>query len=184
MLKLYGGAWSRAAIVQWYLEEIGTPYEFVEIDLKANEQLQPAFLATNPIGKVPAIVDGDLHLWESGAILLYLADQYGGGFASAAERAQTNQWLVFANATLGIELFTAEQPEKIARLLNPLNQRLAEQPLILGAEFSVADVAIASTLSYVQMMLKRDWSAYPAVVDYVVRMAARPAFQTAMKFSP
>lgn len=55
MLKLYGGARSRASIVQWYLEELGVPYEFVMLDMQAGEHRQPEFLTINPIGKVPAI---------------------------------------------------------------------------------------------------------------------------------
>ena len=77
MLKLYGGVRTRAFIVQWYLEELGVPYEFVLLDLEAGEHRQPEFLAINPMGKVPAIVDGEFPLWESGAILLYIAEKYG-----------------------------------------------------------------------------------------------------------
>lgn len=67
MLKLYGGARSRASIVKWYLEELAIPYEFVLLDMQAGEHRQPEFLAINPMGKVPAIADGDFYLWESGA---------------------------------------------------------------------------------------------------------------------
>ena len=77
MLKLYGGALSRASIVQWYLEELQVPYEYVQLDMHAEAHKQPEFLAINPMGRVPAIVDGDFQLWESGAILLYLAEKYG-----------------------------------------------------------------------------------------------------------
>jgi glutathione S-transferase len=70
MLKLYGGGRSRASIVQWYLEEIAVPYEFILLDMAAGEHLQPEFLSINPMGKVPAIVEDDFQLWESGAILL------------------------------------------------------------------------------------------------------------------
>lgn len=70
MLKLYGGARSRASIVQWYLEELGVPYEFVMLDLQTGEHLKPEYLAINPVGKVPAIADGDFQLWESGAIFM------------------------------------------------------------------------------------------------------------------
>lgn len=70
MLKLYGGARSRASIVQWYLEEIEIPYEFVMLKMEAGEHRQPEYLGINPMGKVPAIADGDFQLWESGAILL------------------------------------------------------------------------------------------------------------------
>jgi glutathione S-transferase len=77
MLKLYGGERSRASIVQWYLEELNVPYEFILLDMQAGEHRQPEFLAINPIGKVPAIQDDDFILWESGAILLYIAEKYG-----------------------------------------------------------------------------------------------------------
>ncbi|HTL88013.1 MAG TPA: glutathione S-transferase N-terminal domain-containing protein, partial [Leptolyngbya sp.] len=103
MLKLYGGARSRASIVQWYLEELELPYEFVMLDLQAGEHRQPAFCEINPFGKVPAIVDGDQKLWESGAILLYLYDRYGK--ADLKDRAIAAQWILFANATLGPGIF-------------------------------------------------------------------------------
>jgi glutathione S-transferase len=59
MIKLYGGARSRASIVRWYLEELAIPYEFVLLDMSAGEHVQPDFLKLNPFGKVPTIVDGD-----------------------------------------------------------------------------------------------------------------------------
>lgn len=94
MLKLYGGARSRASIIHWYLEELGIPYEFVLLDMQAGEHQQPKFLAINPIGKVPAIVDGDFQLWESGAILFYLAQKYGNMPSSAEVQAKINQWIL------------------------------------------------------------------------------------------
>jgi glutathione S-transferase len=99
MLKLFGGARSRASIVQWYLEELQIPYEFVLLDLQIGEHRQPDFCEINPFGKVPAVVDGDLKLWESGAILLYLLDRYGE--SDVNQRAIAAQWVLFANATLG-----------------------------------------------------------------------------------
>ena len=86
MLKLYGAAQSRASIVQWYLEEIEVPYEFVMLDLKNGEHRQPDYLSINPMGKVPAIIDGDLKLWESGAIILYLSEKYGQAPTDLAEK--------------------------------------------------------------------------------------------------
>ncbi len=86
MLKLYGGTRTRASKVQWYLEELSIPYEFVLLDLAAGEHQKPEYLAINPMGKVPAIVDGDLKLWESGAILLYLAEKYAQAATSLEER--------------------------------------------------------------------------------------------------
>jgi glutathione S-transferase len=72
MLKLYGLSRSRATIVRWYLEELGVSYDFVLLDMGNGEHLKEPFTQINPFGKVPAIVDRGLSLYESGAILLYL----------------------------------------------------------------------------------------------------------------
>mgnify|MGYP002777938504 CR=1 FL=1 len=178
MLKLYGGAFSRASIVQWYLEELEVPYEFVMLDMKAGEHLQPEYLAINPFGKVPAILDEDFQLWESGAILLYLADKYEKAKPSLEERAQLNQWILFANATLGPGIFVeANRDREMSRLMTTLEQVFNRQPYLLAQHFSAADVAVGSILSYIPVMLKLDLSEYPAVVNYCQRLAERPAFQ-------
>lgn len=177
MLKLYGGVRSRASIVQWYLEELGVSYEFVLLDLAAGEHLQSDYLAINPMGKVPAIVDGDFKLWESGAILLYLAEKYD-KIANLETKSILSQWVIFANATLGVGLFVeANREREMPRLLTPLNQIFTNQPYLLGEKFTVADVGVGSILAYVPMMLKLDLSDYPAVLDYIKRISQRPAFQ-------
>lgn len=181
MLKLYGGARSRASIVKWYLEEIGVPYEFVMLDMQAAEHLQPDFLQINPIGKVPAIVDGDFKLWESGAILLYLAQKHGKMPESLEQQAQIVQWVMFANATLGPGIFVeASRDRETPKLLKPLNEIFEKQPFLMGSEFGVADAAVGSILNYIPMMLKLDLSAYPAVLGYMKRISERPAFQKAI----
>lgn len=181
MLKLYGGKRSRASIVRWYLEELGVPYEFVELNMEAGEHRQPAFLAINPMGKVPAIMDEDLNLWESGAILLYLLDQYGGQSLNPVERAKLNQWIVFANATLGPGIFIeASREREMPKLMPPLNDQLNQHPFLLGDELTVADIAVGSVLAYIPIMLKLDLSEYPAVVAYIQHISERPAFQKAI----
>ena len=178
MLKLYGGGRSRASIVQWYLEEIGVAYEFILLDMSAGEHLQPEFLSINPIGKVPAIVEDDFQLWESGAILLYLAEKHGKLPNSAEERAIITQWVLFGNATLGTGIFIEANREKeTPRLLNPLNKILSQQPFLMGDELNIADIAVGSILAYIPLMLKLDLSAYPAVLEYIQRLNERPAFQ-------
>ncbi|BAY40261.1 glutathione S-transferase [Nostoc sp. NIES-2111] len=178
MLKLYGGAFSRASIVKWYLEELEVSYEFVLLDMQAGEHRSPEYLKINPFGKVPAIVDGDFQLWESGAILLYLHDKYGKTSVSPEERGILSQWVLFANATLGPGVFVEANREKeMPRLLTPLNEIFQHQPYLLGNEFSVADVAVGSMLAYIPTMLKLDLSAYPAVVNYIKQITERPAFQ-------
>ncbi|AFY70068.1 Glutathione S-transferase domain protein [Thalassoporum mexicanum PCC 7367] len=178
MLKLYGGARSRASIVQWYLEELAAPYEFVMLDMKAEQHLQPDYLAINPFGKVPGIVDGDFKLFESGAILIYLAEKYNKIGDSLAQRATLAQWVLFANSTLGNGLFLEASREKeIPRLLPPLNEILASQPFLMGAEFSAADVAVGSLLGYATFMIPLDFKDYPAIANYVKQLADRPAYR-------
>lgn len=176
MLKLYGGARSRASIVKWYLEELAIPYEFVLLDMQAGEHRQLAYLAINPMGKVPAIADGDFYLWESGAILLYLAQKYEKTTFSGEQLATINQWISFANSTLFIGVFIeAHREREMPKLLTALDEILAAQPYLLGKEFSVADVAVGSILAYIPIMLKLDLSAYTNVMDYMQRLAERPA---------
>ncbi len=174
MLKLYGAVRSRSAIVQWYLEEYQIPYELVMLDMKAGEHRQPAYLAVNPIGKLPAIDDDGFILWESGAILLYLAEKYGHLPATLPERAIATQWVLYANATLGPALFIeANQERELPKQLPALNTILTQHPFLLGDEFSVVDVAVGSMLIYGVTLLKLDFSAYPAIVDYVTRLSER-----------
>jgi glutathione S-transferase len=182
MLKLYGGARSRASIVQWYLEELNVPYEFVLLDMQAGEHRQPVFLALNPFGKVPVIQDGDFVLAESGAILLYLAQNYAASYPTSPEQqAELYQWVLFANATLGPGVFVESSREKEApALLGPLSDRLQNHTYLLGESFTVADVALGAVLAYIPLMVKLDLSPYPGVVAYIQRLAERPAFRKAM----
>jgi glutathione S-transferase len=180
MIKLYGGARSRASIVQWYLEELEISYEFVMLDMQAGEHRNPEFLAINPFGKVPAIVDGGVTLWESGAILLYLAEAYGGA-TTAHDRAVLAQWTLFGNATLGPGVFVESSREKeMPRLFGALSQILEHQPFLLGDRFTAADVAVGSYLAYIPMMLKIGYEDYPVLQRYVSSLMERPGFQNSI----
>jgi len=177
LLKLYGAPQSRAAIVQWYLEELSWPYEFITLDLKAGEHRQAPFTDINPCGKVPAIVDGEVTLWESGAILLYLAEK-AGTLGDLAQKAQIYQWVLFGNSTLANGLFLENLREKeMPRLLTVLQKHFGKQPYLLGENFTVADVAVGSILAYVPIMLKLTFADYPSVGAYVESLVNRPAFQ-------
>ncbi|WP_088891889.1 glutathione S-transferase family protein [Leptolyngbya ohadii] len=178
MLKLYGGARSRASIVQWYLEELGVPYEYVLLDMQAGQHKEPDFLAINPFGKVPAIEENGYRLWESGAILLYLSEKYDTAISTPEQRATIAQWVLFANATLGPGIFVeASREREMPRLLAPLNQIFEQQPFLLGEQFSAADVAVGSMLAYMPLMLKIGFEDYPGIADYLKRIAERPGFQ-------
>jgi glutathione S-transferase len=178
MLKLYGGIRSRASIVQWYLEEIGLEYEFILLDMAAQEHLQPPFLKLNPMGKVPVIVDEDITLWESGAILLYLAEKYGKEINSLVQRSIINQWILFANSTFATGIFIeANREREIPKLLPPLEKMFSDKSFILGDKFTVADIALGSMLAYTQILLQLDLSQYPHITSYLKNITQRPAFQ-------
>ncbi|PSB07609.1 glutathione S-transferase [filamentous cyanobacterium CCP1] len=184
MLKLYGGVHSRAAIIRWYLEELGVPYEFVLVDLVAGDQRKPGFLSINPFGKVPVIVDGTFKLWESGAILLYLAEKYDDPIATTLEsRVKLAQWILFTNATFKPGIYNeARRGREMPRLFSALNQHLRQNYFLIGERFSAADVALGSQLSYMLIRMNLDFrteTQYDAVLDYFHRLTKRPPFQRA-----
>ena len=181
MLKLYGGKRSRATIIKWYLAELDVPYEFVELDMENGEHRQPKFLAINPMGKVPAIEDNGFYLWESGAIILYLAEQYGSETLTPQKRAIINQWILFANATLGPGIFIEKYREtEMPKLFPPLNEHFTKHDYLINDQFSAADIAVGAYLAYMPMMLQLDFSDYPGITKYVERLSQRPAFKTTM----
>lgn len=181
MLKLYGGARSKAAIVRWYLEELGVPYEFILIDLQTGAQQQPNFLAINPFGKVPTIMDNDFKLWESGAILLYLAEKYDAIAATPEHRAKLAQWVLFTMTTFKRVIYqSAGQEFQKSRLVAALNHYLEQHSFLLYDQFSAADVAMGSQFAYVLFRLNIDFrqeKAYAAFAAYFRRLSERPSFQ-------
>lgn len=181
MIKLYGGKQSRAAIAQWYLEELQIPYEFITLDMENEEHRKPEFLAINPMGKVPAIDDNGFYLWESGAILAYLEDQYGSQNLTPQKRAEINQWIVFANATLapGIFMESSRETEK-SKLFPPLNDYLSKQNYLVDDKFTAADVAVGAYLVYMQMMLQLDFSDYSGMTNYVKKLSEREGFKASL----
>ena len=177
-LILYGGARTRAASVVWYLEELGVAYEYKKLDIRSGENKKPEYLAINPMGKVPALVDGDFSVWESGAILWYLADKYGQISSDLTKQAETIQWILFANSTLANGLFLEERREQeMPRLLAPLNEIFQEKDYLMGEEFTVADVAVGYYLYISRLLFSLDWQEYPSVLDYLERLSQRQAFK-------
>ena len=182
-VTLYGSPGSRSPLVNWYAEEIG-------LEMCAREPSDPT--NPHPFSQVPALRDdddgegGELELFESGAILSYLADRYG-GLDTPATRARANAWISWANATLDPVLFIenerggvvdtgARDPEQ--RRLRRLDDILSDgRDWLLGDEFSVADVAVASYLLYVpQFFQDVSFAPYPSVAKYMGRCALRDAY--------
>ncbi|MEB3257879.1 MAG: glutathione S-transferase [Cyanobacteriota bacterium] len=194
-LSLYGGARSRASLVRWYLEEKAIPYSWVAIDLAAGEQREPAFLTINPFGKVPALLDASfslpdgqpLALFESGAILLHLAEHHAKESDSPVWRSLTAQWLFYANATLGPALVSAStRPEELIRQLGVLEPRMATGTSLLAAlpgasAWGAADCAVQAYLAYLPLFCKEiDLSPFPAIQAKIGAIQGRGAYRTAM----
>ena len=138
-MKLYEFAFTRSIRARWTLQELGVDFEAITVNLRAGEHRSPAYLAINPAGKLPALVDGDLVLTESAAIVLYLGEKYGKFLpADARGRAEVNKWLLFTVTEL-------EQPLwRIAknRNLYPEAQRLAADIPLASQDFrAMAEVA-------------------------------------------
>ena len=166
-LQLYSLPTPNGVKVSILLEELGLPYEAHRVNFETNDQLSPAFLALNPNNKIPAIIDPDgpggapLALFESGAILLYLAEKTGRFLPQdAARRYEAIQWLMFQMGGIGPMFgqvgffhkfagkdFEDKRPRdryiaEARRLLGVLNQRLDGRAWIMGEDYTIADIAI------------------------------------------
>jgi glutathione S-transferase len=200
-MKLYGFGPARSARPLWVLRELGVPFEYVEVDLSRGEHRQPAFLAVNPYGRVPALQDGDLVMRESVAICLYLAERHpGAGLLPApgtAARARHDQTLLFTVAELDAPLWRA----RLHRLLYPEERRIEAEianaeadfcaaaavledelgpgPHLLGARFSVADIVLAHTLHWATWtdML----AGFPRLQAYLATQITRPSCPDCMR---
>ena len=160
MITLYTAATPNGHKISIALEELGLPYQLQVLDLSAGEQKRPDFLAINPNGRIPAIVDhsaGDFAVFESGAILIYLAEQTGRLMPTdAAGRSRVLQWLMFQMGGVGpmmgqANVFYRYFPEKIQpaidryqgevrRLFTVLDGHLKDHEYLAG-EYSIADIA-------------------------------------------
>lgn len=199
MITLYHSPQSRSVRPRWALEEAGAPYDLVRLDLAAGDHKKPEYLKRNPNGTVPTLVDGDLTLFESAAIVQYLADRFPAAQLAppigTAARGRYYQWIHYAMTTIEppaitIFLHTIRRPEEtripqlveeskaqLANALAVVDAALAGTPYLLGAEFSAADLMIGSTLWWCQMMgLVGDRQHVPA---YIARLSERPAMQRA-----
>jgi glutathione S-transferase len=209
-VKLYGSTNKRSfntLKIRAALAEAGAAYELVPIDLDKNENKTPAFLAINPHGKIPVLVDGDFALPESNAILWYVAETHrDSGLVPASDgtptarqaRARIAQWIDFAQTTLyaayadwwnhalGDE--AKRDPEvaekalgKIHRGLGVMETVLATRDHIATPAFSLADLSNASMVFALKRRLPDDPLArYPRVRAWYDRMLARPSFASAI----
>lgn len=194
MITLHGHPFSRAHRVMWMLKELGLPFEHVPTDFRGGATRTPAHLAINPNGRVPALVDGDLVLFESLAINLYLARRYGGPLAPAdvAEEGLVTQWSFWVAtevekplllAAANLLLFAeggrdADQAAlaigKLDRPLTVLEAHLGARPYLLGDRFTVADLNVSAVMTLIRIAAV-PLGAYPTVAAWLDRCLERPA---------
>ena len=188
-ITLYGGVQTRASIPRWYLEEKGIAYELVEVSLRSGENLQTDFLSINPFGKLPAMRDDrildvsgkPIVLFESGAILLHLAEHHGGEVSTPSDRSVISQWTHFANSTLAFAIFVPDQKAKVLpRLLKRLDDLLGIGFLV-GNAWGAADCAVSAYLAYIKLFFpNEDLRAYPAVEALIASTQQRQAYKKVM----
>jgi GST-like protein len=197
MIEVYSWATPNGHKVHIMLEECGLPYRAHAVDIGAGAQFTPEFLAISPNNKVPAIVDPDgpdgqpISLFESGAILLYLAGKTGTLLpATTRGKYEVAQWLMFQMGSVGPLLgqahhFRIYAPEKIPyaierytneakRLYGVMDTRIARSKYLGGPEYSIADIAVFPWLrSWKNQGI--DWADYPNLKGWFDEVAARPA---------
>jgi GST-like protein len=199
MIEVYSWATPNGHKVHIMLEECGLPYRVHAVDIGAGDQFDPAFLAISPNNKIPAIVDPDgpdgqpISLFESGAILLYLAAKTGRFLPDDIRgRYETLQWLMFQMGGVGPMLgqahhFRLYAPQKIdyaierysneaRRLYGVMDRQLAHSTYIAGPQYTIADIAIFPWLrSWKNQGIA--WSDHPHLKGWFDEIAARPAVQ-------
>ena len=193
MLKFFFNGSPNPTKVALLLEEADLPYEPVPVDTRKGEQFSPAFLSVNPNGKVPAIVDGDVTVFDSNAILLYLAEKTGRFLpASPAERGPFLSWLMFV--ATGIGPFSGQAvhfkhfaPEPVPyahrryqyearRHFGILDARLSDRRFMMGDAYTILDMSVWGWARMVPFILGDDaWADLPNLKRLHDEIAARPA---------
>ncbi|KVZ07570.1 glutathione S-transferase [Burkholderia ubonensis] len=192
-MKLYGFAGTRSQRALWGLKELDADFEFISVNLLEGEHKRPEFLRLNPAGKVPVLVDGDLVIPESAAIVLYLADKYPQKAllpVDLAARAQAYRWVMFAVTELEQPLWRITRhtmlypPDKrlpadiaLARedfvnMAAILDRHLDGRAFIVGDTLTVADCVTAYLIDWANELKLID--SFPQLQAYLERLYARP----------
>ena len=200
MLKFFYNAAPNPMKIALLLEELGLAYEAIPVDTRKGEQFTQEFLAVNPNAKVPAVIDGPVTLFDSNAILLFLADrakQFVATDLQSAERAQTLSWLMFIAS--GIGPFSGQSvhfrnvaPEPKDYALNRydyeanrhwgvIEAHLAKHEFMVGGQYSIVDMATVPWVDGLadgyQAQDVLPLSQFPRVEDWVKRVTSRPAYR-------
>jgi GST-like protein len=194
MIKFYFNTGPNPAKVALFLEEALLPYEIIPVDTRKGEQFRPDFMALNPNAKVPAIVDGDVLVFDSNAILLYLAEKTG-RFLPANHprpRGELLSWLMFIGtgvgpysgqavhfkhyAPKGLDYAVTRYQYEARRHYAILDARLTDREFLLGASYTIVDMAAWGWARLVPYVLGDDaWRALPNLERWFDDISARPA---------
>ena len=190
-IVLYHHPFTRAANAIWMLEEVGAPYELRFVDILKGAQKAPEFLAVNPMGKIPTLVDGDAVVTEAAAIGLYLADRHAyGRLAPKVDdpaRATYLRWSLFAPSVIEPGAMAKHQGWTFKEsnagwgaydaMVAATEKAVAGRDYVLGKEFSMADVVFGGTVRF--MLMFKLIEPRPALTAYAERLSARPAAKRA-----
>jgi len=199
MLKFYYNGAPNPTKVALFLEEAGLPYEPLPIDGRKGEQHKPEYLAINPNAKVPAIVDGDVTVFDSNAILLYLAEKTGKFLPPKNDKARGEllSWLMFVASGVGPYSgqsvhFRVYAPDKNEYAINRyafeaqrhygiLDERLAKRAYLVGDTYTIVDMDAWGWARLIPMVLgEAAWEKLPNLKRLVDEISARPAAQRAV----
>ncbi len=194
MLKFYYSGAPNPMKVALFLEEAGLPYEAIPVDTRKGDQHKPDYLAINPNAKVPAIVDGDAVVFDSSAILLYLAEKTQKFLPANSPKARGEllSWMMFVGTGVGPYSgqsvhFRNYAPEKIPYAINRyayeaqrhygiLNERLAARKYMLGETYTIVDMNVWGWARLIPMALgEENWAKFPNLKRLVDEISARPA---------
>jgi glutathione S-transferase len=197
MIKIHHARPSRGARVVWLCEELGVPYEIVPHEFNRSALQSPAYLAVQPLGQLPAIEDGDVRMFESGAILVYLLEKYGQGRLAPApgtrERAEYLQWFHFGEASLAVHVTTivrhrfgrseekrlegavTEGRERAKLGIEVVERALHGRPYILGDDFTAADIMVSYGIIMANFIGELP-DGLENVRAYMARLKERPAY--------
>jgi glutathione S-transferase len=192
-LTLYHASPSRSSIVLWMLEELGEPYDIHLLNFGKGENREPAYLAVNPMGKVPALRHGDTVITEAAAICTYLADEFPAAKLNipigSPQRGVYLKWLFFGPSCIEPAVTDRAFPRKeearrgmlgygdFDTTMNTIAAAVAPGPWLMGEQFTAADVIIGANIRW-GMMFKMI-PERPEFTAYAARIAARPAAQRA-----
>lgn len=197
MITLHHLVFSRSTRILWALEELEIPYEMVVYQRDETFRAPPALTAVHPLGKAPVVVDGDLTIAESSAILTHLNDRHGGGRLAPAPgtdaRTVHDEWLHYVEGSAAFPIMLTliggmvgglqeglsgfVLPER-AKTLAYIAGQVGDGPWLLGAKFTIADIQMGYVIEVADSagLLAK----HPQLLDYLTRLKARPAYQKAI----